>query len=258
MSNIGPISTAKEAVETASEMERENGCNASAESAEELNASTSTKRKLSVGEKAEIITSTSADETQNTKQAKTEAEQTLEDKPVFDDGDKLVPLISKGKNVMYGWADGIMSLFSREEIGAHYWAKHMIYAARDVILKNLDDPDWEGDPVPYVSIKGVGSIKDLVAAEVQFEDWKNPDKSKHEGDGWWWELNLTRQEPLETTKKLKVKLESSEWDNEGYIWGGKKLGEWWLTDIVPAQGDSLKALKMVHARIYGDGSDGED
>jgi hypothetical protein len=31
---------------------------------------------------------------------------------------------------------------------------------------------------------------------------------------------------------LQVRLESSKFDQEGYIYGGKDLGEWWIDDGV--------------------------
>ena len=49
---------------------------------------------------------------------------------------------------------------------------------------------------------------------------------------------------------LQVNLESSKYDPEGYLWGGKDLGEWWISDIQAAEGESQKAIEKVHGTMF--------
>ena len=65
---------------------------------------------------------------------------------------------------------------------------------------------------------------------------------------WWYEVTLQRQEP--EGMRMRVKLESSRPDQEGYIWGGENLGEWWINDIQAAEGESQKAIETVHATMF--------
>jgi hypothetical protein len=32
--------------------------------------------------------------------------------------------------------------------------------------------------------------------------------------------------------------------------GGKDLGEWWISDIQVAEGESQEAIKVVHAKMF--------
>ena len=34
------------------------------------------------------------------------------------------------------------------------------------------------------------------------------------------------------------------------LYGGKDLGEWWISDIQAAEGESQKVIKTVHARMF--------
>ena len=65
---------------------------------------------------------------------------------------------------------------------------------------------------------------------------------------WWYEVTLKRQKP--EGMRLQVTLESSEFDEEGCIWGGKDLGEWWISDIQAAEGESHEAMKTVHSTMF--------
>ena len=49
---------------------------------------------------------------------------------------------------------------------------------------------------------------------------------------------------------MRVMLESSVFNQFGEIWGGEKLGEWWITDIQPAEGESQKAIETVIATMF--------
>jgi hypothetical protein len=61
--------------------------------------------------------------------------------------------------------------------------------------------------------------------------------------GWWYKVTLTRDEP--EGSKMRVKMRSSKYDQEGYVWGGKRLGKWWLTDTQVAEGESKEAIEKV-------------
>ena len=50
--------------------------------------------------------------------------------------------------------------------------------------------------------------------------------------------------------RLKVTLESSKFDQEGYVHGGKDLGEWWISDIQAAEGESHKAMETVRDMMF--------
>ena len=65
---------------------------------------------------------------------------------------------------------------------------------------------------------------------------------------WWYEVTLKRQKP--EGMRLQVRLESSKFDREACIWGGKNLGEWWISDIQVAEGESEKAITTVHESMF--------
>ena len=64
----------------------------------------------------------------------------------------------------------------------------------------------------------------------------------------WYEVTVKRQKP--EGMRLQVTLESSLFDGWGEVHGGKDLGEWWISDIKAAEGESLKAMETVRDMMF--------
>jgi len=118
-----------------------------------------------------------------------------------------------------------------------YWLKSMV-VDRYKTYGSQDD----AEPLTYAGI--TCDPKALQTPEAKLLQTHFDGRSGN----WWYEVTLKRQKP--EGMGLRVRLESSEYDQEAYIWGGKDLGEWWISDIQPAEGESLKAIEMVHGTMF--------
>jgi hypothetical protein len=151
-----------------------------------------------------------------------------------DDGDDLIPLVSRGPNVFYGFADGLLDLLEDGGDEGRYWLKSMVMDT----YKNLGDKEDIDPGLPCVGI--TCDEENLETSEVKL---LGTHFKGLRGD-WWYEVTLTREEP--EGKRVRVELESSRFDQQGYMFGGKELGEWWMSDIKEAQGESNEAMEAVH------------
>lgn len=97
--------------------------------------------------------------------------------------------------------------------------------------------------MPYASI-------DASEDDVETEEAKKLEEFFSHSKAWWYELTLTRKEPIDNPMRVKVSLMSSRYDPESVIWGGKDLGQWWISDLKEAKGDSLSAIEMVHKYLF--------
>jgi hypothetical protein len=61
-------------------------------------------------------------------------------------------------------------------------------------------------------------------------------------------VTLKRQKP--DGMGMRVTLESSWFYQLGDIFGGKNLGEWWISDIQAAEGESHKVMATVHGTMF--------
>jgi len=135
----------------------------------------------------------------------------------------------------------LCSIFFRyAENDGPYWLKSMVM---DQYKTRGDQDDDDPELLPYYA--GITcDPENLQTPEAKllrthFDGFSNT---------WWYEVTLKRQEP--EGMRLRVMLESSRYDQEGYIYGGKDLGEWWISDIQAAEGESQKVIKTVHARMF--------
>ena len=104
------------------------------------------------------------------------------------------------------------------------------------------DQDSLADPLSYAGI--TSESKNLQTPEAKLLSTHFEGLS---GD-WWYEVTLKREKP--DGMRLLVNLESSKFDQEAYVWGGKDLGDWWISDIQAAEGESEKAIKTVHESMF--------
>jgi hypothetical protein len=154
-----------------------------------------------------------------------------------DDGDDLIPLMSQGPNVFYGYADALLEFLEFAENEGPYWLKSMVV---DRYKTHGDEDDLE--PLTYAGI--TCDPKNLQTPEAKLL------RTHFEGlsGDWWYEVTLSRQKP--DGMGMRVTLESSRFDQEAYIFGGKILGEWWISDIQAAEGESQKAMETVHGTMF--------
>ena len=61
-------------------------------------------------------------------------------------------------------------------------------------------------------------------------------------------MTVKREKP--EGMRLQVNLGSSRYNQLGEVYGGKDLGEWWISDIQDAEGESLKAIETVHKSMF--------
>ncbi|TDL24246.1 hypothetical protein BD410DRAFT_719692, partial [Rickenella mellea] len=159
------------------------------------------------------------------------------------DGDDLIPLTSQGPNVVYGWANAIREIFSRNdgkdvcECEGIYWSKAMIY---DVFEEGSEEEGY--DSVRYMSIHGIDAVNIMQRNRVSLRFSKS--------DAWWFEVTLTHDELADTMRKVKVRVNTSPHGHYGQFGGGSSLGEWWVVDIQPAGGDSLAAIEKIHGMMF--------
>jgi len=217
-----------------------------AENSDEGNSTNTHKRTFSTGPGTDQKSvddkvddpSANVDVSPPTKKTKLEGDDDAASTP--DDGDELIPLTSQGPNVFYGYSDALSDLFEYGEEQGPYWLKSMVMDRYKVSQADQDSDDAE--TLTYAGI--TSDSKNLQTPEAKL-------LSKHfEGlsDDWWYEVTVKRQKP--EGMRLLVNLESSKFDQEGYVWGGKDLGEWWISDIQAAEGESQKAIKTVHEAMF--------
>lgn len=177
------------------------------------------------------------------KKTKLESEDTEITANTPDDGDDLVPLTSKGPNVFYGYTDSLFGLLQYGEDSDQYWLKKMIMdkykASQAGGDEDNDDDDFE--PPTCAGITSDSEELETPEAKLLLEHFESL-------SGMWFEMTVKRQKP--EGMRLQVTLESSKFDQLGYIYGGNDLGEWWISDIKVAEGESLKAMETVRDMMF--------
>lgn len=157
-----------------------------------------------------------------------------------DTPDTLLALTPHGPNIFYGYADALLCLFDTgENQGDAYWLKSKIIHAYNVLAENEDIDRMA-----------------CVAISCDRDDLEPPEakalRSYFEADdgNWWFELTLMRHLPAEAPKKLRVKLESGFYDMQCGVYDGESLGEWWITDISAAEGESETAITTIISEMF--------
>jgi hypothetical protein len=145
--------------------------------------------------------------------------------------------MSHGPNVFYGFADALWEFFQFGENEGPYWLKSMVMDQHKI----SGDQD-DAEPLTYAGI--TCDPENLQTPEAKLLQIHLNGLSSD----WWYEVTLKRQEP--EGMRVRVRLESSRFDPEGYVFGGKDLGEWWISDIQAAEGESRKAIETVHAMMF--------
>jgi hypothetical protein len=122
-----------------------------------------------------------------------------------------------------------------------YWLKSIVMDSYDAFLASGQDDDYESKPITSAGI--TTDPEHILTPEAKL-------LSAHFSglSGWWYEVTVKREKP--DGMCLKVDLESSLFDQEGYIFGGKDLGKWWISDIQAAEGKSQKAIETIHASLF--------
>ena len=154
-------------------------------------------------------------------------------------GDDLVPLTSHGPNVFYGYTDTLFELFEKGRGDFDgLWPKSKIMHSYGALAENEDI-----DCVACVSISCDPEELDSPEAKVLHNCFNAG------GGNLWFEVTITRHLPVDAPKKLRVELESGYYDMMSGVGGGKSLGEWWISDISVAEGESEKAITTIIRRI---------
>ena len=155
------------------------------------------------------------------------------------DGEDLVSLTPDGPNVFYGYTDTLFELFETgEENSDGLWPKAKVMHAYGALAENEDI-----DRMACVSISCDPEDLDSPEAKVLHDCFKVA------GGNLWFEVTITRHLPADAPKKLRVELESGYYDMMSGVGGGKSLGEWWISDISVAEGESEKAITTIIRRI---------
>lgn len=153
--------------------------------------------------------------------------------------------MSQGANVFYGFGDALLDLLDHGEEQNPFWLKSMVM---DWNKASADQDDAEKpESLSYV---GITSICENCDSKNFLQTPEAKLLSTHFNglSDWWYEVTVKRQKP--EGMRLQVRLESSKPDWEGCIWGGNDLGEWWISDIQAAEGESLKAIETMHAATF--------
>ena len=157
-------------------------------------------------------------------------------------GDDLVPLTSRGPNVFYGYTDTLFKLF--EKGGGDFdglWPKSKIMHAYGALATNSEDTGCI--MLPCVSIYCNPEDLELPQAKALQPYFKA-------GEDSWFEVTVTHHLPAEAPKKLRVELQSGFFGVRSGVDGGKSLGEWWISDVSVAEGESEKAIKTIFREMY--------
>jgi len=139
--------------------------------------------------------------------------------------------------VFYGYADALLEFLEVAENEGPYWPKSMV-VDRYKTLGGQDD----AEPLTYVGI--TCDPKNLQTPEAKLLQTHFTNGRLND----WYEVTLMRQKP--EGMGMRVMVESSVFDQFEEIRGGKDLGEWWITDIQPAEGESQKAIEMVISTMF--------
>ena len=183
--------------------------------------------------------STNVDVPPPTKKTKVESDDAESTTSTLDNED-LIPLTSQGPNVFYGYGDALLNLFEYGEEEDPYWLKSMVMERYKAF--RTGDPDQDDvEPLSYAGITSDSKNRQTPEAELLSTHFDGL-------SGWWYEVTVQHEKP--DGMGLQVNVESSKFDNEGYVWGGKDLGEWWISDIQTAEGESRKAIETVHATMF--------
>lgn len=141
-------------------------------------------------------------------------------------------LTPDGPNVFYGYTDALFDLFETGGNNDGFWPKSKIMHAYGALAETDDI-----ERMPCLSLSC--DPKDLEPPQAKAL------KSDFEADdGWWYEVTLTRHLPAEAPKKLRVDVECGFYDVQGGVYG-KSIGEWWISDISAAKGESEEAMTAM-------------
>ena len=152
-----------------------------------------------------------------------------------------MPLTSHGPNVFYGYTDTLFELF--ETGGGDFdglWPKSKIMHAYGALAESKDTGQII---MPCVSIYCNPEDLERPQAKALQPYFKG-------GDDSWFEVTVTRHLPAEAPKKLRVELQSGFFGVRSGVDGGKSLGEWWISDVSVAEGESEKAIKTIFREMY--------
>lgn len=147
-------------------------------------------------------------------------------------------VMSNGPNVVYGWCDALHEFFEDSGVEDPFWLKSMVmdaYRAMEI------DRHIE---MPCVSI--TYNAEDIHIPETQL--LKSHFHSLPVSDSGWYEVTLTQNVP--EGKRMRVDIESGWYDPLGGIYKRKILGEWWMSDIEVAEGESGKAMETVMSEMF--------
>ena len=180
--------------------------------------------------------------TKKTKVENDDAESTTDNK------DDLIPLMSQGPNVFYGYGDALLELFEYGEQHGHYWLKSMVMDRYKALQAGDSDSDSDQDDVELrpLRLSYAGITSDSINRQTPEAELLST--HFHSLPGWWYEVTVKHEKP--DGMGMQVNLESSKYDPEGCLWGGKDLGEWWISDIQAAEGESQKAIEKVHGMMF--------
>lgn len=117
--------------------------------------------------------------------------------------------MSHRPNVFYGYGDALVTFLQYGENEGPYWLKSMV-------MDQLSEDQDDAEALAYAGI--TCEPENLQTPEAKLLQTHFYDLS---GD-WWYEVTLKRQEP--EGMRVRVRLESSRFDREGYVWGRQRFG----------------------------------
>ena len=211
-----------------------------ADSEEGADRPQSHKRTFSTGPDQKSVDDPSADDVPPNKKTKRESQSESANIPdtqvTPDDGDDLIPLMSQGPNVFYGYTDALWEFLEFAENEGPYWLKSMV-------VDRYKTHGGQDNAEPLTCVGITSDSKNLQTPEAKLLQTHFNGLSND-----WYEVTLKRQKP--EGMGMRVMVESSLFDQFGEIRGGKDLGEWWITDIQPTEGESQKAIETVVAMMF--------
>ncbi|KAH7106834.1 hypothetical protein BKA62DRAFT_825455 [Auriculariales sp. MPI-PUGE-AT-0066] len=150
-------------------------------------------------------------------------------------------------NVFLTWKDGVVgTLEDTNADETRFWLKSQIVEAYGTTEEEVTE---RVDTVGYWSFEVDEEALHTPAATALRSAFKEAHAADDAKDVWWWEVTVQRNEPADSTPRIKAKLESSEHHDDHDVSGGQKLGEWWIIDLKPASSDVAKAIQ-THRDTY--------
>ena len=103
--------------------------------------------------------------------------------------------------------------------------------------EDQDSDDADSEPLTYAGITSKSKNIETLEAKLSTHFEGLPGE-------WWYEVTVKREKP--DGMRLQVNLGSSWYNQLGEV----DLGEWWISDIQDAEGESLKAIETVHKSMF--------